>query len=206
MASRAFLFDLDGTLWRGHEWYASVLADLTDLRRASILEGLASGGNIFRLSEQAGISKDRLVRSCHDGIDRLALYAGVRPSLEKFAGEGHKLGIVTSLPKRLADPPLAMLELDQYFEAKIFAARKPSPGPLLGALAKLNEEVDEHHFYVGDTAGDAECASRAGISFAWASYGYGKIAMVNPHRVLREFSDILKLLDLEERSSPTLGG
>lgn len=193
MANRAFLFDLDGTLWRGHEWYASVLADVAGLRRASILEGLASGGNIFRLSEQAGISKNRLVRACHARTDLLELYSGVRPSLKELAGAGHKLGVVTSLPKRLADPPLTMLELDQYFNAKIFAARKPSPGPLLAALAELKVVVDEHHFYVGDTAGDAECASRAGISFGWASYGYGKMESTQPRLVLREFSDVLKL-------------
>lgn len=193
MANRAFLLDLDGTLWRGHEWYASVLADLTSLGRTSVLASLAAGGNIFRLSEQAGLSRNRFVTACHARIDLLTLYADVRSSLEELTGAGHKLGVVTSLPKRLADPPLATLGLNQYFKAKTFAARKPSPRPLLNALAELNEEADEHHFYVGDTAGDAQCASRAGISFAWASYGYGKIESPKPHLVLRKFSDILKL-------------
>lgn len=193
MANRAFLLDLDGTLWRGHEWYASVLADLTGLGRTSIMASLAAGGNIFRLSEQAGLSRNRLVTACHARIDLLTLYADVRSSLEELSGADHKLGVVTSLPKRFADPPLSMLGLNQYFKAKIFAARKPSPRPLLKALAELNEEVDEHHFYVGDTAGDAQCASTAGISFAWASYGYGEMESTKPHRVLHGFSDILKL-------------
>lgn len=204
MANRAFLLDLDGTLWRGHEWYASVLADLTCLGRTSIMTSLAAGGNIFRLSEQAGLSRNRFVTACHARIELLTLYAGVRSSLEELSGAGHKLGVVTSLPRRLADPPLSMLRLNQYFGAKTFAARKPSPRPLLNALAELNEEVDKRHIYVGDTAGDAECASRAGISFAWASYGYGQIESTKSYQVLHRFSDILKLSDLDATSSPTL--
>lgn len=193
MANRAFLFDLDGTLWRGHEWYGAVLADLTCLRTTSIMASLDAGGNIFRLSEQAGLSTNRLVTACHARIDLLTLYADVRSSLKELSEADHKLGVVTSLPKRLADPALSMLGLDQYFKAKIFAARKPSPGPLLKALENLSEAADELHLYVGDTARDAQCASRAGISFAWASYGYGKMELTKPHRILRRFSDILKL-------------
>lgn len=193
MANRAFLFDLDGTVWRGHEWYASVLAEVTCLSRTSIMASLATGGNIFQLSKEAGLSKERLIAACHARIHRLALYDNVCPTLAKLSGVGCKLGVVTSLSERLADTPLSMLGLDQYFEVKRFAARKPSPKPLLTALAKLNEEVDERHYYVGDTAADAQCASRAGISFAWASYGYGKAESIEPHRVLHEFSDVLKL-------------
>lgn len=193
MANRAFLFDLDGTVWRGHEWYASVLAEVTSLSRTSIMASLATGGNIFRLSKEAGLSKERLITACHARNHRPTLYDNVCPTLAKLSGAGCKLGVVTSLPKRLADTPLAMLGLEQYFEVKIFAARKPSPNPLLRALAKLNEEVDERHYYIGDSLADAQCASRAGISFAWASYGYGRVESTKPHRVLHEFSDILKL-------------
>lgn len=193
MANRAFLFDLDGTVWRGHQWYASVLAEVTCLSRASIMASLATGGNIIRLSKEAGLSKERLITACHARIHLLALYDNVCPTLKKLSGAGCKLGVVTSLPKRLADQPLSMLGLEQYFEVKIFAARKPSPRPLLAALAELNEEVDERHYYIGDSLADAQCASRAGISFAWASYGYGKVESTQPRRVLHEFSDILKL-------------
>ena len=193
MANRAFLFDLDGTVWRGHQWYASVLAEVTCLSRASIMASLATGGNIIRLSKEAGLSKERLITACHARIHLLTLYDNVCPTLKKLSGAGCKLGVVTSLPKRLADQPLSMLGLEQYFEVKIFAARKPSPRPLLAALAELNEEVDEHHYYIGDSLADSQCASRAGISFAWASYGYGKVESTQPHRVLHEFSDVLEL-------------
>ena len=193
MANRAFLFDLDGTVWRGHEWYASVLAEVTCLSRTSIMASLATGGNIFQLSKEAGLSKERLIAACHARIHLLALYDNVCPTLKKLTGAGCKLGVVTSLPKQLADRPLSMLGLNQYFEVKRFAARKPSPNPLLTALTELNEEMAKRHFYVGDTAADAQCASRAGISFAWASYGYGKAESIEPHRVLHEFSDVLKL-------------
>ena len=85
------------------------------------MASLADGGNIFRLS------KNRLVTACHGRMDLLTLYADFRSSLEELAGTAHKPGGVASRPKRLAVPPLSMLGLDQYFKAKIFAARKPGP-------------------------------------------------------------------------------
>jgi len=192
MADRAFIFDLDGTLWRSHEWYATVLGEVGGVEAADVLDRLAAGENLFRLAEAAGVSSARLVTACRRRTDSLVLYDGVREALEGLAQAGCRLGIVTSLARRIAEPALADLRLEAYFEATEFAARKPSPTPLLAALRRLGCEGNQRHYYVGDMPNDARCAAGAGISFAWASYGYGP-RPVEEVEVLTEFADVVKL-------------
>ena len=193
MAARTFLFDLDGTLWRGHEWYASVLTEVIGVDEAKTLERLATGENLFRLAGEAGLSRPQLITACRDRVSSLMMYEGVLPSLQQLSEVGCKLGVVTSLSERIAGPALANLGLDRFFEVKEFAARKPSPYPLLSALAALGEVADTRHYYVGDTPNDALCAARAGVTFAWASYGYGMVEPASQIRVLQRFSDVVAL-------------
>ena len=193
MATRAFLFDLDGTIWRGHEWYASVLNEVTGLDEATTMERLAAGKNLFQLANEAGLSRSRLLAACCSRVNSLAVYDGVLPSLQQLSKVGCKLGVVTSLSKGIAGPALANLRLEGFFGAKKFAANKPSPRLLLAALADLGEQADTRHFYVGDTAADAVCAVKAGVTFAWASYGYGIVEPAKQTRVLQRFADVVAL-------------
>ena len=48
-----------------------------------------------------------------------------------------------------------------------------------------------HPVYVGDTQGDADACSQAGIPFVWASYGFGNVEKY--YERLDRFSDIKKL-------------
>ena len=61
MAGRALILDLDGTIWRGHEWYASVLSDAFGIDPAATAERLADGANLFGLAKEAGLSRERLI-------------------------------------------------------------------------------------------------------------------------------------------------
>lgn len=193
MAERALIFDLDGTIWRGHEWYASVLSDAFGIDAATTSERLADGANLFGLAKEAGLSRERLIAACCSRASSLALYDGVLGGLEQISANGWKLGIVTSLSERIAGPALANLGIDSFFRTKKFAARKPSPSSLLTALSDLGETSDRRHCYVGDTAADAGCAARAGVTFAWASYGYGVVEPTTQMKVLREFRDVLSV-------------
>ena len=193
MATRALLFDLDGTIWRGHEWYAAVLREVIGTDESTTLERLAMGASVFRLAKEAGLSKSRLISACCSRVDALMLYNGVLDSLARLSMAEWKLGIVTSLSERIAQPALTNLGLDPFFGAKRFAARKPSPSPLRAALGDLGEIANPRHYYVGDTSSDAECAARAGLNFVWASYGYGIVEPSKPARVLGQFGDLLSL-------------
>ena len=193
MAARAFLFDLDGTLWRGHEWYAFVLNEVAGVDKTTTLKRLAEGNNLFHLAREAGLSGSKLIAECHSRIDFLKMYAGVLPSLQQLLDLDYKLGIVTNLPERIAGPVLADLELSRFFQVRKFAARKPSPTPLRAALARLGEAIDTRHCYVGDTCQDALCAANAGITFAWASYGYGMLKPPGKIHVLQQFAAVVEL-------------
>ncbi len=48
--------------------------------------------------------------------------------------------------------------------------------------------------YVGDTSGDAEACKQAGIPFAWASYGFGKVDDDDCVAKLSKFSDLIEVL------------
>ena len=52
MATRVILFDLDGTLWRGYEWYASVLSEVIGLDEATTMEQFYAGKNVFSASQR----------------------------------------------------------------------------------------------------------------------------------------------------------
>lgn len=192
MAARVFLFDLDGTLWRGHEWYASVLAEVSGADEAATMERLASGENLFRLADESGLSRSRLISACRLRVNSLRMYDGVLTSLQQLSQVGCKLGVVTNLSERIAGPALDSLGLDEFFKVTRFAAKKPNPCSLLAALTTLGEEADTRHFYVGDTSNDARCAASAGVTFAWASYGYG-VEPAGRMRVLKQFADVVAL-------------
>lgn len=187
------LFDLDGTLWRGHEWYALVLYEVCGVDRAATRGRLAAGANVFQLAEEAGLSRLRTINACGERVESLEMYDGVVAGLQGLSERGRKLGIVTSLSPAIAGPALESLGLDQFFGVKAFAARKPHPGALLAALGELGEEAHARHYYVGDSVKDAECAARAGVAFAWASYGYGAMARVANVVLLEKFADVVDL-------------
>lgn len=193
MATRAFLFDLDGTIWRGHEWYAFVLNEAIGLDVATTMGRLAAGQNLFRLATEAGLSRTGLLDACRSRVNALTVYDDVCPSLQQLLEVGCKLGVVSSLSRDIAEPALVELGLDRFFGVKKFAARKSSSRPLLEALADLGEQADTRHYYVGDTDADASFAAKAGVTFVWAAYGYGIVDRTHRTRVLKRFADVVAL-------------
>jgi len=123
------------------------------------------------------------------------LFPGVYDTLAVIKRRKNAIGVVTSLPGRLANPILNALSLDTTFDVVIHAGncryRKPSPGPITAALSVMNIAPCSA-FYVGDTDSDARAAAAAHTGFAWASYGYGTTCP--PDAVpLRTFKDVLEL-------------
>jgi phosphoglycolate phosphatase-like HAD superfamily hydrolase len=103
------------------------------------------------------------------------------------------MGAVTNLPKWLVGPALKNLGMIHHFAACEYAAHKPSPSGLLKALAGMRQQPSACVIYVGDRQEDATAAARAGVSFAWASYGYGDHCPPSASVVLGSFSDLLKI-------------
>lgn len=197
MAKRAILFDLDGTLWRGYEWYSEILSIETGEDKGRILGELHKGRSVFVIGVELGLSRSRLLRLCRDNVGLLDTYPEVRETLAVLQGDGVSLGIVTNLSGRIAEPALSGIHLDRHFDVVVHpgncGARKPSPQPILTGLSRLRVPVSEAISYVGDSANDAKCASSAGVPFVWASYGYSRHKPPNTDVILRDFRGVLKL-------------
>ncbi len=172
-ATRAVLFDWDGTLLNSYE------ADL----RAYISMFHALGINwterelaqhyspnwlrvyrAARLSRSKWTEADRLWTRAYK-LENPPLLAGARRVVRLLA-QKFDLGIVTSGNRPRVRRQLRQLGLASYFSACVCsedaAKRKPHPAPLQLALKRLRR-APEHCVYVGDTAEDIEMAQSAGV-------------------------------------------
>jgi HAD superfamily hydrolase (TIGR01549 family) len=191
VASEAILFDLDGTIWDSYPWYASALTERLEAKEG--IASLMSGNSIVRLLRQYRVSDNELLRSC----EKLQLFPTVAETLEMLTNRDVILGAVTNLPGRLALPMLAAVGLASKFEAVIHAGNcrslKPHPKPILQGMSELGVSNSAAVLYVGDSAADATSASRAGVWFAWAAYGYSSKCPQQVKFVLEKLRDLLTL-------------
>lgn len=194
MAATAFLFDLDGTIWDSYPCYGAALGPALRCTSDDVVRRLHEGQNVVTLAGSAGVSNARFTTLCRAAIGDLALYPGVRETLIQLRGKNVPLGVVTNIPQRLIVPLLSDLRLDDYFGSVVCAARKPGPTGILRATAQLGVVADESVFFAGDSLTDARAAGQAGVSFAWAAYGYGIEPPAETPVILESFSGLLKLL------------
>ena len=197
MAPKAILCDLDGTVWDSFPWYSSVLARATSGSADFLLSELRQGFSVVTLCRRLGVTDTRFRRLCGVYGDCLRLFPGVREALMQLNSRRIPTAVVTSLPARIAEPLLDCVRARDFFSNVVNASncpsRKPSPGPLIFALGRIGVVPNRDVFYVGDQPGDGAAADAAGISFAWASYGYGGDRPGNTAAALKSFSEVLLL-------------
>lgn len=191
MAAAAVLFDLDGTLWDSHPWFATIAAEGGD--GAGHHQALAEGtpaATVIRSS----VGERRFPASC--AATPPPLHEGGLEALVALRSEGIPLGVVTNLPGWLALPMIAAAGLEGFFGVVVVYGmtrrRKPHPDPLLLALERLEVRPSPAVWYVGDTDGDAAAARAAGLSFAWVRWGYGAVVPEGARELdaLRELTDL----------------
>ena len=196
MAADALLFDLDGTLCDSRPWYVAMLTKHGAEPRV-VAARLAAHVSIVALARELNISLNRFAATCREGIAELELYPWVHETLLHLNAQGKPLGLVTSLARTLADVVLEGKGLQPYFGAVVTPLRgmpaKPHPASLLRGLEQLELRAHPDIYYVGDRAPDAAAATAAGISFAWASYGYGDDAPPGTAVVLTSFQEVVRL-------------
>lgn len=190
MARTSLIVDLDGTVWDSRPWFDALLHE-----RAAPAIG---SSNAARALADAGWTRGAFRKACSSGQPPLGCYRGVAHALAAVAASGVQLGVVTNLPRWLAEPMLASVALDRHIGVVIgwgdVSRRKPHPDPLLLACERLRVEPT-HTWYVGDDVSDAECAVRAGARFAWASWGYTPAPPAGTAVVLRGGRDIAALFE-----------
>ncbi len=171
--ARAILFDLDGTVWDSRHWYAELLCDRGAGPVDEQLKRIEGGQPAASLLRKAGLSTAQFNSACALSVP--PLYEGMAGAMRRLADAGTRLGAVTNLPKWLYAPMLSSYGEALPFEAVVGwsdTRRKPNPDPLELAMKRLEIEPGPMHWYVGDTSSDAQATSAAGMSFAWATWGY----------------------------------
>ena len=193
MATAAFLFDLDGTLWDSWPWYATIFQSAAGISPQTVAAALRGGQFVVALSRTYGISRSRLIQLSRIAVPQLNLYPGVVETLNRLADRGVPMGVVTNLPAWLAEPWLEAKSLDQLLSVQEYAAAKPRPAALIRARERIRRRFASEVYYVGDSDADAEAARCAGMPFICAAYGYGRIAQDGITTALTKFPDILTL-------------
>lgn len=196
MAAGAILFDLDGTLWDSLPWYATILSEGDADRLNRLLVRLRTGASVVTLASEQGLNKGHLVRRCRNDAGALKLFPSVKGTLRELWRRGVPMGVVTSLSGDIATAMLEGADLMPFFPVIVHPGNcrsgKASGIPLGRALRRLDIAPSENVFYVGDREDDAAGARACGVSFAWASFGYGGKPR-GKCTVLQEFKEVLGL-------------
>ena len=149
------------------------------------------------LARELGVTKARLAREAAASVASLGLYGDMRQTLDRLRERATRMAVVTNLPGWLVVPVAVAVGVEDYFEAIVTpragVPAKPQPHGIRKALTAMGRETDQHTWLVGDGAADAEAAVRAGVRFAWASYGYETAQPSGTETVLRSFEDVLRL-------------
>ena len=104
----------------------------------------------------------------------LEFYDGVEDTLKEIK-KNNKIAVVTSKTAGRTNVILDHLdvEFDYVVSPKKGLRGKPAPDQILFCLA-MTQTDPKDAVYIGDMQVDYEAATRAGIDFIHASYGYGK--------------------------------
>ena len=217
---RALLFDLDGTLVdTAPDISAAVDATLRTLELPllepstvrsyigrgvdtllhRVLTGERDGNAALDLHDRA---RDVFFREylAHNGRTA-AIYPGVREGLEHARRLGLSMCCVTNKLQHFSDDLLAQVGLDGYFEFVLggdaLPQRKPEPGPLLHAAARLHIPPAAC-LMIGDSSNDALAARAAAMPVVLVPYGYTEdqsISAIDCDAVVASVAEIVAALE-----------
>ena len=190
MNKKGVIFDLDGTLWNASEQvvpaWNNVLKRYHELNKQITVEDMNSffGKTLesiaalllpdIEASERLRVLKE----CCSEEQVYLREHGGVLyPNLEKTLSElkaDYSLYIVSNCQDGYVDAFLDHHQLRSYFDDYEMSGRT---GKDKGANIRMVIDRNrlEKAVYVGDTIGDLNGADEAGISFVYASYGFGEL-------------------------------
>ena len=202
---KAFLFDLDGTIWDSENAFTETLK--TVLEKA--LSKPVQTGIIrkkLRAKSPIGIMKDFCVFSFNSfwreykrNYGSVTLFFDdTKIVFNRLLEKGVKLGVVTSLKKSISVDLLRNFDLFELMAVIITpsetSARKPSPTPILKALSFLELPGDKA-IYIGNNDLDIIAARRAGCSSGLATWGMKKPTIEKPDHTLARMKDLIALCE-----------
>ncbi|MFB6978789.1 HAD family hydrolase [Streptomyces scopuliridis] len=214
MATRAALFDIDGTLvdtnhlhvtaWWEAFRQAGHTVPMSAIHRAI---GLGSGELIAHLlGEERDRGQDARISAAHTSLygtwlDRLPAFEGAADLLRALADRGWRIVLATSAGEAESTALRAAIDADDVILATAVAdgvpAGKPAPDPV-GRALELAGVPAELAVFVGDSVWDMEAATRAGVRpVALLSGGIPRAALESTGavEVYEDPTDLLARLD-----------
>lgn len=206
------IFDLDGTLAdTSGDLLAAANSCLRDLGLGDLLgpgdAGVALRGGramlALGLARARGFGPDeverqhpRLLRRYEEAIcERTTLYPGAAEAVERLRARGHRTGICTNKPERLADLLLRRLGARALFDSLVGAdtlpVRKPDPRAFRAAAIRAGGEPSRACM-VGDSDTDHMTARAAGVPSILVAFGPSgeDMAALGPDALLESYEDL----------------
>jgi phosphoglycolate phosphatase len=199
---KGLLFDLDGTIWDSRDAFAEALKETVEYQNGQRVSGktlrdLLSSMTPLEILRLYQINRtDFFWKRYQERYSLIRLFFEDTHFTLQQVKIQKKIGVVTSLKKKVALDILAKFGLTSVFSAIVTPsdtpARKPSPKPLLKAMNELDLAENEV-VYIGDQEIDIIAAKRAGCYSALAKWGNIATVTVKPDYQLGKLSDILAL-------------
>lgn len=188
----SIIFDLDGTLWDSTDTITE--AWQTALSKAPYMQHEIMTRD--RVRSITGMTYDKIFEKLFpflDDVQRVevkhlcsvseleilqkkggTLYPQLTQTLT-YLGQKYKLYIVSNCQSGYIELFLELNSMHSHFLAHQCFGTKGNP-----KADNIKDIVTDNHLkapvYVGDTMGDYESATKAGVPFIFASYGFGKVA------------------------------
>jgi len=204
----SIIFDLDGTLWDStgnvaKAWQEAIeqvdyvdevmtrekIRSITGLAYNVIFDKLFPHLDVEKRTELMGIcAKSELDLLHEQGGD---LYPSLDATLDYLARK-YRLFIVSNCQSGYIEVFLKLSGTTHYFSGHQCYGTKGNP-----KAENIKDIVNDHQLeapvYVGDTMGDYDAATKAGVPFIFADYGFGTVEN-GQIATISTFSDLVELL------------
>ena len=187
----SIIFDLDGTLWDSTD-------TVTEAWQAALAKAPYMSHEVMtrdRVRSITGMTYDKIFETLfpflsHEQREEVkylcsvseleilhkkggTLYANLADTLT-YLGKKYKLYIVSNCQSGYIELFLDLHNMHPHFLAHQCFGTKGNP-----KADNIRDIVTDHNLknpvYIGDTTGDYESATKAGVPFIFASYGFGKV-------------------------------
>jgi phosphoglycolate phosphatase len=127
--------------------------------------------------------------------DRSRPFPQLEATLDRLAGEGHRLAVCTNKLEWLSVRLLDTLQLTRHFAAicgqDTFGVQKPDPQMLRLTIERAGGETSRA-IMVGDSGTDIRTSRAASVPVIAVDFGYSEvpIALLRPDRIIGSFADL----------------
>lgn len=205
-----FILDVDGTMWNStpvvaEAWNAAIMADgssqirVTERRLQELFGKPMNVIGELLFTDVDAETRERLLTACEKAEQKTLregefdiLYPGVKDTLKQLVEKKDaRLFIVSNCQSGYIELFMEKNRVSYLItDTLCYGDTGQGKGENIRTLMQKNGLSVEETAYVGDIRGDFEAAKQAGISFIFASYGFGEVP--EAEYKIEKFEEILK--------------